>query len=161
MVSVPVFWVGITLIQRVSFKLGWVSVIAPGRWEKLVLPVPTLALPIAAAIAQILIRTIEDVSTRAFVPAGRAKGLSRGAVLWCHMLRNAALPTLAIAGVLLGELIAGAAVTQTVFGLNGFGRLAQRSVRTRDIAVLQAIVLISATGFVAISVIVDLVSWAD
>lgn len=160
MVSVPVFWVGITLIQLVSFKLGWVSVIAPGPWEKLVLPVLTLALPIAAPIAQILIRNIEDVSTRAFVPVARAKGLSRGAVLWRHVLRNAALPTLAIAGVLLGELIAGAVVTETVFGLNGLGRLAERSVRTQDIAVLQAIVLISAAAFVAISFLVDLVSLA-
>lgn len=160
MVSVPVFWVGITLIQLVSFKLGWVSVIAPGPWEKLVLPVLTLALPIAAPIAQILIRNIEDVSTRAFVPVARAKGLSRGAVLRLHVLRNAALPTLAISGVLLGELIAGAVVTETVFGLNGLGRLAERSVRTQDIAVLQAIVLISALGFVAISFIVDLVSLA-
>ncbi len=81
MVSVPVFWVGITLVQLVSFRLGWVSVITPGPWEKLVL---TLALPIAAPIAQILIRNIEDVSTRAFVPVARAKGLSRAAVLWRH-----------------------------------------------------------------------------
>lgn len=158
MVSVPVFWVGITLIQLVSFQLGWVSVIAPGPWEKLVLPVLTLALPIAAPIAQILIRNIEDVSTRAFVPVARAKGLSRASVLWRHVLRNAALPTLAIAGVLLGELIAGAVITETVFGLNGLGRLAERSVRTQDIAVLQAIVLISAAAFVAISFLVDLLS---
>ena len=111
------------------------------------LPVLTLALPIAAPIVQILIRNIEDVSTRTFVPVARAKGLSQGAVLWPQVLRNATLPTLAIAGVLLGELIAGAVVTETVFGLNGLGRLAERSVRTQDIAVLQAIVLISAAAF--------------
>lgn len=160
MVSVPTFWVGITLIQVVSFRLGWVSVIAPGPWEKLALPVLTLALPIAAPIAQILIRNIEEISARAFVPVARAKGLSRRAVLLRHVLRNAALPTLAIAGVLLGELIAGAVVTETVFGLNGLGRLAERSVRNQDIAVLQAIVLISAAAFVAISFLVDLVSLA-
>lgn len=64
--------------------------IAPGPWEKLVLPVLTLALPIAAPIAQILIRNIEDLALRAFVPVARAKGLSRAAVLWRHVLRNAA-----------------------------------------------------------------------
>ena len=124
------------------------------------LPVLTLALPIAAPIAQILIRNIEDVCLRAFIPVARVMGLSRGVVLRGHVLRNAALPTLAIAGVLLGELIAGAVVTETVFGLNGLGRLAERSVRTQDIAVLQTIVLISAAGFVAISFLVDLVSLA-
>lgn len=158
MISVPVFWVGIMLIQTVSFQLGWVSVIAPGPWERLVLPVLTIALPIAAPIAQILIRNIQAVQSSPFVGVARAKGASRAAVIWRHVLRNAALPTLAISGVLLGELIAGAVITETVFGLNGLGRLAERSVRTQDIAVLQAIVLISALGFVVINLIVDLLS---
>jgi peptide/nickel transport system permease protein len=162
MISVPVFWIGIMLIQIVSFRLGWVSVINPGPWERLVLPVLAIAVPIAAPIAQILLRSIEAVEARPFVLVARAKGASRARVLVAHVLKNAALPTLAIAGVLLGELIAGAVVTETVFGLNGLGRLAERSVRTQDIAVLQAIVLISALAFVIISLLVDLIAaWLD
>jgi peptide/nickel transport system permease protein len=160
MISVPVFWVGIMLIQVVSFRLGWVSVINPGPWERLVLPVLTIALPIAAPIAQILLRNIEAVEMRPFVAVARAKGASRFQVIVAHVLKNAALPTLAIAGVLLGELIAGAVVTETVFGLNGLGRLAERSVRTQDIAVLQAIVLISALAFVIVNLVVDLLATA-
>lgn len=158
MVSLPVFWIGIVLVQVVSFQLGWVSVIAPGPWERLVLPVLTLALPLAAPLAQVLVRSLEEVERRPFVTAARAKGLSRPAILWGHVLSNAALPALAIAGLLLGELIAGAVVTETVFGMNGLGRLAERSVRAQDIAVLQAIVLISALAFVVVNLLVDLLS---
>lgn len=160
LVSVPTFWVGIVLIQLVSFRLGWVPVINPGPWQKLVLPVLTIAVPIAAPLAQILLRNLEIIETRPFITVARAKGASRARVLFAHAARNAALPTLAIAGVLLGELIAGAVITETVFGLNGLGRLAERSVRTQDIAVLQAIVLISAAAFVVISLAVDLASVA-
>lgn len=158
MVSIPVFWIGIVLVQVVSFQLGWVAVIAPGPWERLVLPVLTLALPLAAPLAQVLTRSMEEVERRPFVAVARAKGLSRPAVLRRHVLGNAGLPALAIAGLLLGELIAGAVVTETVFGMNGLGRLAERSVRAQDIAVLQAVVLISAAAFVVVNLAVDLLS---
>lgn len=76
------------------------------------LPVLALALPIAAPIVQILIRNIEDVSTRTFVPVARAKGLSQGAVLWPQVLRNATLPTLAIAADAHAAATQGYAVCQ-------------------------------------------------
>ena len=160
MISLPVFWIGIMLVQVVSFQLGWVSVIAPGPWEKMVLPVLTLALPIAAPLTRVLLSSIEGTERQPFVAVARAKGLSRRATLGRHVLGNAALPVLAIGGLLLGELIAGAVVTETVFGMNGLGRLAERSVRTQDIAVLQAIVVISALAFVLVNLVVDLISLA-
>lgn len=156
MISIPVFWLGIMLIQIFSFRLGLVSVIAPGPWERLILPVVAIAVPIAAPLAQILIRNLDKVSAQPFVPVARAKGASRSWVLLRHVARNALLPVMTIAGVLFGELLAGAVITETVFGLNGVGRLAERSVRFQDTAVLQAIVVIAAFGFVAINLIVDL-----
>ena len=99
---------------------------------------------------------LDKVSTQPFVSVARAKGASRSWVLLRHVARNALLPVLTIAGVLFGELLAGAVITETVFGLNGVGRLAERSVRFQDTAVLQAIVVIAAFGFVAINLIVDL-----
>jgi peptide/nickel transport system permease protein len=77
-------------------------------------------------------------------------------VLWRHVARNAVLPTLTIAGVLFGELLAGAVVTEAVFGLNGIGSLTQRAVGNQDIAVLQALVVFSAVAFVLINLVVDL-----
>jgi peptide/nickel transport system permease protein len=157
MVSLPVFWLGVVLIQVFSFRLKLIPVIGAGPWEGLILPVATLAVPIAAPMAQILIRAIDEVSVQPFVAVARAKGASPSWVLWRHVLRNALAPTLTIAGVLFGELLAGAVVTETVFGLNGFGRLTEQAVNNQDAAMLQAIVVLSALGFVTVNLLVDLV----
>ena len=155
-VSVPVFWLGIMLIQILSFRLGWISVINPGPWEGLILPTLTLAVPISAPLAQILLRNIDTVLAQPFVAVARAKGASRAWVLLHHVARNALLPTLTIAGVLFGELLAGAVVTEAVFGLNGLGTLTQQAVGNQDTAVLQAVVVVSAAAFVLINLAVDL-----
>ena len=155
-VAVPVFWLGIMLIQLFSFQLGLVSVISPGGVERLVLPVMTLAIPISAPLAQILMRNIDQVLTQPFVAVARAKGASHRWVLWRHVARNAVLPSLTIAGVLFGELLTGAVVTEAVFGLNGLGGLTQQAVGNQDTAVLQAVVVVSAAAFVTINLAVDL-----
>ncbi|WP_225772208.1 ABC transporter permease [Inquilinus sp. Marseille-Q2685] len=157
-VSVPTFWLGIMLIQVFSFRLKLIPVINPGPWEGLVLPVLTLAVPISAPLAQVLVRSIDEVSTHPFVAVARAKGASRAGVLWRHVARNALLPTLTIAGVLFGEILAGAVITETVFGLNGLGTLTERAVRNQDTAVIQAVVVLSAAGFVVVNLIVDLLA---
>ncbi|AWM86499.1 ABC transporter permease [Microvirga sp. 17 mud 1-3] len=155
-VSTPVFWLGILLIQVFSFQLRLIPVINPGPWEALILPVLTLAVPISAPLAQILIRNIDEVMTEPFIAVARAKGASRSWVLWKHVAKNAILPTLTIGGILFGELLAGAVVTEAVFGLNGIGGLTQRAVGSQDIAVLQALVVFSAVAFVLINLAVDL-----
>ncbi len=155
-VSIPTFWLGIMLIQIFSFRLRLVPVINPGEWEGLILPVLTIALPVSAPMAQILLRNIDEVLTRPFVSVARAKGASHTFVLWRHVAKNALLPVLTVAGVLFGELLAGAVITETVFGLNGIGSLAEQAVNFQDVAVLQAIVVISAAAFVTINLAVDL-----
>lgn len=155
-ISVPTFWLGIALIQIFSFRLKLIPVINPGEWVGLILPIVTLAISISAPLAQILIRSIDEVQTQPFVAVARAKGASRSGVLWRHVARNAMLPALTIAGILFGELIAGALITETVFGLSGLGQLTQQSVNNQDVAVLQAIVVISAAAFVTINLLVDL-----
>lgn len=155
-VSVPVFWLAMVLIQLFSFQLGWVKVIGAGPVEGLVLPVLTLAVPISAPLAQILIRSMEDVLRQPFVAVVRARGASRWWVLSRNVARNALLPTLTIAGVLLGELVAGAVVTETVFGRAGIGRLTEQAVAHQDVAVLQAIVVLAAVAFVTVNLAVDL-----
>jgi peptide/nickel transport system permease protein len=155
-VSVPTFWLGIMLIQIFSFRLRLVPVINPGPWEGLILPILTIAVPISAPMAQILLRNVDEVLTRPFVAVARAKGASQGWVLWRHVAKNAFLPVLTVAGVLFGELLAGAVITETVFGLNGIGSLTEQAVNFQDVAVLQAIVVLSAAGFVTINLAVDL-----
>ena len=156
-VSVPVFWLGILLIQVFSFQLRLVPVINPGPWERMILPVAALAVPISAPLAQILLLNIDALLTQPFVAVARAKGASRLHVLWRHVVPNALLPVLTIGGVLFGELLTSAVVTEAVFGLNGLGTLTQQAVAGQDVAVLQAIVVISAAAFVVINLAIDLV----
>ena len=155
-ISLPTFWLGIALIQIFSFQLHWVPVINPGPLQGLVLPVIAVAIPISAPLAQILLRTMDHIAAQPFVAVARAKGMSEPRVLWRHVTGNALLPTLNIAGLLLGELIAGALITETVFGRSGLGQLTQQAVNNQDIAILQAVVMISALGFVVINLLVDL-----
>uniref|UniRef100_UPI0034C68BBE ABC transporter permease subunit n=1 Tax=Rhizobium sp. TaxID=391 RepID=UPI0034C68BBE len=83
-------------------------------------------------------------------------GLSHAKVLWRHVAKNTLLPVLTVAGLLFGELIASAVITETVFVLNGIGGLTKQAVDSQDVAVLQAIVVIAATAFVVINLVVDL-----
>ncbi|MGJ4844821.1 ABC transporter permease [Leifsonia sp. Le1] len=155
-ISVPTFWLGITLIQVFSFRLHLVPVIGGSPAQQLILPVITLAVPISAPLAQVLVRSIDEVNTQPFVAVVRAKGASASWVLWRHVAKNALLPTLTIAGVLFGELIAGAVVTESVFGRNGIGRLTQAAVGGQDTPVLQAVVLLAAFVYVIVNLAVDL-----
>lgn len=155
-ISLPTFWLGIALIQLFSFQLRLIPVINPTPLQGLILPIVTVAIPISAPLAQILMRSLDQMAAQPFVAVARAKGLSETAVLWRHVTGNALLPVLNIAGLLLGELIAGALITETVFGRSGLGQLTQQAVNNQDIAVLQAVVMISALGFVLINLMVDL-----
>ncbi|MEZ0140912.1 ABC transporter permease [Microbacterium sp. NRRL B-14842] len=155
-VAVPVFWLGILLIQVFSFGLGWVPIVGADPISGLILPVLTLAVPISAPLAQVLVRSIDRVQAQPFVTVVRAKGAPPAWVLARSVARNAAVPTLTIAGVLFGELVGGAVVTETVFGRTGIGRLTEQAVANQDIPVLQGVVLLSALGFVVISFAVDL-----
>lgn len=154
-VAIPVFWLGIMLVQIFSFQLGWIPIINPSPTQGLILPVATLAVPIAAPIAQVFIRSMQEVLQAPFITVVRAKGASQSWVLWRNVMRNALLPTLTMAGVLFGELIGGAVVTETIFGRNGIGRIAQQAVHDQDTMVLQAIVVLTAASFVVLTLIVD------
>lgn len=156
-ISIPVFWLGIVLVQIFSFRLGWVPVINPGPIEGLILPVVALALPISAPIAQVLIRAIDDVRMQPFVTVVRSRGASEWWILSRNVARNAVLPALTMAGLLFGELISGAVITETVFGRTGIGRVTEQAVVAQDTPVLQAVVVISAAVFVLINLAVDLV----
>jgi len=155
-VSLPVFWVGIILIQIFSFQLRLIPAIGADPVQSLILPVATLAIPIAAPLAQVLMRSIDEVRERPFVAVVRARGASTSWLLWRNVARNALLPTLTMAGLLFGELVGGAVVTETVFARNGIGQITAQAVANRDTPVLLAVVVISTVTFVVINLVVDL-----
>lgn len=155
-ISIPTFWLGILLIQLVSFKWKLLPAVGGSELQQLILPVLTLAIPISAPLAQVLCRSLDDVYLQPFVAVATAKGASRSWILWRHVGGNALLPVLTMAGLLFGELIAGSVVTETVFGRNGIGRLTERAVASQDIPMLQGVVILSALVFVVVNLLVDL-----
>lgn len=155
-VAMPTFWVGLILIQVVSFQWGLLPALGDTTAAGLVLPAVTLSLPGAALIAQVLGAGLTTQLGLPYVATARAKGASRPRVHLGHALRNAAIPSLTLAGVLAGELLAGAIVVETVFSRPGIGRLTSTAVGAQDLPLVQGIVLLAAAVFVLANLVVDL-----
>ncbi|TBV02052.1 ABC transporter permease [Phytopseudomonas dryadis] len=154
--SVPVFWMGLLLIQVFAFGLGWFPATGSRGFDSLVLPAVTLAIPSAAVYAQVLQRGFQGVWQEAYIATAYAKGLSRAQVQARHAFKNAALPILTLIGLQVGNTVSGAVLVETIFARNGVGRLAQEAVLRQDIPVVLAIVAVSAAAFVLVNLIVDL-----
>ncbi|AFU00283.1 ABC transporter permease [Nocardia brasiliensis] len=155
-VSVPTFWTGLLLLQLFSFQLRWVPAFGGHGIAGTILPALTLGLPIGAVIAQVLTAGLESTWRQPFVDVALAKGGSRWWVQRKHVLRPASVPTFTIAGVLVGNMLAGSVVVETVFARQGVGRLTQTAVLAQDIPVVQGIVLLTSTVFVTVNLAVDL-----
>lgn len=155
-VSVPSFWVGLLLIQLFCFDLGWFPSTGTDGPSSYVLPAISMALPAGAILAQVLTSSFEKTLREPYIATAKAKGLSRGAIQLRHALRNAALPTLTLLGLLIANAVTGAVIAETVFSISGVGRLAQQAVLAQDVPVVQAIVLLAAVAFVLVNLIVDL-----
>ena len=160
--SVPVFWMGLLLIQVFAFGLGWFPATGSQGLDSLVLPAITLAIPSAAVYAQVLQRGFQHVAREPYITTAYAKGLSRAQVQYRHGLKNAALPILTLFGLQVGNTVSGAVLVETIFARSGIGRLAQEAVLRQDIPVVLAIVAVSAAAFVLVNLLVDLLyPWLD
>ncbi|GIE88218.1 ABC transporter permease [Actinoplanes regularis] len=156
-VSVPVFLSGVLMLQIFSFQLGWFPSFGDQGWRSLVLPLVTLAIPVAGPIAQLLVRSFAGEFHSGYVTTSWAKGATRGRIIVGDVLRNAALPALTIAGVTFGNLIAGAVITETVFARKGVGRMTQTAINTLDLPLVAGIVVLVAVSFAVINLAVDLI----
>ncbi|MFD1815241.1 ABC transporter permease [Rhodococcus gannanensis] len=155
-VAVPTFWVGLILLQVFSFRLKLFPAFGEGGFDHLLLPAITLALPTGAVVAQVLAASLDTTLRQPFVEAARAKGASRLHIQTRHALRLSSIPAFTIAGVLVGTLLAGSVVVETVFSRAGLGRLTQTSVMAQDIPVVQGVVVFSSLVFVLVNLAVDL-----
>ncbi|KQU39462.1 ABC transporter permease [Rhodococcus sp. BP-241] len=156
-VAVPTFWVGLLLLQVFSFGLPIFPAFGDRGFGSLVLPAITLAVPTGAVIAQVLATSLTTTWRQPFTTAAEAKGASRWRIQTRHVLRLASVPAFTIAGVLVGELLAGSVVVETVFSRAGVGRLTQTSVLAQDIPVVQGIVVLTSLVFVVVTLAVDIV----
>ncbi|MGB4779424.1 ABC transporter permease [Microbacterium sp.] len=156
-VAVPSFWFGLMLIQWFSFQLPWFPAVGDKGLAALVLPAIALALPTSAAIAQLLAKSLRTTLGEPYIDTAWAKGAARPRVHFRHALRNAALPALTMTGLVVGQLLSGTVVTETVFSRPGVGRVTAVAVQQQDIPLVQAIVLFAAAVFVLANLVVDLV----
>ncbi|WP_178945197.1 ABC transporter permease [Kocuria sp. TGY1127_2] len=155
-VSLPTFWVGLLLLQLFSFRLGVIPAIGAQGIAGVILPAVTLSLPLGAMIAQVLLRSLTQAWSRQFMTTYRAAGLGRLRLLLSHALPPAGVSLLSIAGVVLGNVLGGAVIVETVFTRNGIGRLAETSVTGQDMPVVLGVVAFSALVFVVVNLVVDL-----
>ena len=162
-IAIPNFWFAIILILQFAVKLQWFSAGGfpgwdDGLWEPvkaLVLPATALAVVQAAILARITRSAVLDVLREDFVRTARAKGLSRRAVLWRHVLRNAMVPVLTVMGLQFANLLTGTIVVEYVFSLPGLGRLIFQAIANRDLVVVRNVVMLLAAAVIAINFIVD------
>ncbi|HWJ86437.1 MAG TPA: ABC transporter permease [Cellulomonas sp.] len=156
-VAVPSFWFGLMLVQWFSFEIPIFPALGNQGFSSAVLPAITLALPTSALIAQMLSRSLLHTLREPYVDTALAKGASRTRVHFRHALRNAALPALTVTGLVVGGLLSGAVVTETVFSRAGIGRLTATSVAAQDIPVVQGVVLVAAAVYVLVNLLIDVV----
>ena len=164
LLSIPSFWLGLLLLYVFGIQLEWLPVVgyvsfADNPWQALtflVLPIVTLTLVEFGSIARMARASTIEVLRLEYIAHARAKGLSEGAVLWRHALRNAFAPTLTLIGLILGNLLGGIAVLETVFTLPGIGRLMVDSIFARDYPVLQGCLLLITGIYVLVNLLVDL-----
>jgi len=154
--AIPVFWFGLLLILLFAVNLRWLPSLGRGTIAHLVLPALTLATYELALYLRLFNSSLAAESQQDYVRTAYAKGQSRVNVLLRHMLPNALLPLITIAGLNLGLLLGGTVVTETVFSWPGVGRLIVQSVGQRDYPVIIAGVVVVCLIFVIVNLIVDL-----
>ncbi|MFG1624888.1 nickel ABC transporter permease [Kribbella sp. NPDC049227] len=154
--STPSFWLGIVLILVFARGLKVLPSAGSGTWSHLVLPTITLALPFLAILVRLTRSGLLEVVHEGYVQTARAKGLGEGIVILVHALRNALIPIVTVVGLQFGALLGGTVIVETVFAWPGVGRLLIDSIGRRDYGVVQASILIVATIFVVINLLVDL-----
>jgi len=155
-VSLPNFWLGMLFVIFFSVNLGWLppsGFDTPAQW---VLPTLTLGLTQMALIMRMARSSMLEVIRQDYIRTARAKGQKESIVIWRHAIRNAMIPVTTYVGLLFGWLLGGAVLTETIFSINGVGRLMVQSIRTRDLPIVLGGILILSMAFTLVNLLVDI-----
>jgi peptide/nickel transport system permease protein len=162
--SVPHFWLGLLFITWFAVDLHWlpasgyVTLRHPvANLEHMIMPCIVLGIGFAAVLMRQMRSSMLTSLGTDYVRTARAKGLSERTVVWRHALRNSLITVTTVIGLQLGALISGAVITETIFGIAGFGRLTIEAVNQRDYTLIQGVVLVAAAGYVIVNLTVDVV----
>ncbi len=162
--SVPSFWLGIMLILLLSVRLRWlpasgfVSLLESpwGNLQRMMMPAFVLGAGLAAVLMRQTRNSMIDILSADYIRTAWSKGLGGRAVIFRHAIRNGLIPVVTILGLQTGALMGGAVVTEQIFVVPGFGRLIVEAVFTRDYPLVQGVVLITASAYVLVNLLVDL-----
>lgn len=163
-VAIPNFWFAMILVLVFAINLRWFSAGGFAGWDKglwpglksLTLPAIALALPQASILARVMRSALIDILGEDFVRTARAKGLSRKQALWRHGVRNALIPVLTIIGLQFSFLLAGSIIIEQVFYLPGLGRLVFQAISSRDLIVVESVVMLLVFAVIVVNFAVDL-----
>ena len=154
--SSPVFWIGIVLLAVFAFGLGWFPVAGTRSAATVVLPALTLALPVSALISQVLRDGIDEAERQPFAETVRSRGAGPSRLVLRHSLRHGAASALTLTAYLIGSLLGGAVLVETVFARPGLGRVTLTAIVDRDLPVVAGVIMLSALVFVIVNVAVEL-----
>ncbi|MCB1364778.1 MAG: ABC transporter permease [Rhodobacteraceae bacterium] len=163
-IAVPNFWFAMMLVLIFAVDLRWFRAGGFAGWDKgfwvamhsLTLPAISLALPQAAILTRVMRSALLDILGEDFMRTARAKGLSRRQTLWRHGVRNALIPVLTIIGLQFSFLLAGSIIIEQVFNLPGLGRLVFQSISSRDLIVVESVVMLLVFAVIVVNFLVDL-----
>lgn len=154
-VSMPSFWMGLMLMYYFSVELGLFPVAGWGTLSHMVLPAITLGSGGAAIIARMTRASMLEVIRQDYIRTARAKGVSEAKIVFKHALKNALIPIITVVGLQFGTLLGGTVLTESVFAINGVGQLVINAIRTRDLPMVQGIVLMVSIIFMLVNMGVD------
>jgi len=154
--SLPNFWLGIMMVLLFGVTLRWLPTSGFQSALSLVLPSITLAAFPTALVARLTRSSLLEILGQDYIRTGRAKGLGESRVVLRHALRNATIPLATVLGLQIGTLLGGAVITESIFAWPGMGKLVVDAIFFRDFPVVQTILILSATIFVLINLLVDL-----
>ncbi|MDD2427526.1 MAG: ABC transporter permease [Eubacteriales bacterium] len=154
--SVPSFWLGLMSMLLFSLILGWLPSSGVGTWKHLVMPVATLALPIAAYLSRITRTSMLETINQDYVRTAKSKGASTKRQIWVHTLRNALLPIISQIGMSFASLLGGALITEVVFGIPGFANEILTAIKIKDVPVVMGATIFLCVVFMVVMLIVDI-----
>jgi peptide/nickel transport system permease protein len=154
--SVPIFVIGIVVLKVFAFNLRWIPPVDNHTFTALIAPAATVGLVVSGPLSQVLSNSIRRTRGQPFVHVMHARGAGEGYIFRKNILRNSSLPIVTLLGLTIGELLAGAVVTETVYARAGLGQLIVTSVNTQDLPVVQGVVLLTTAIYVIVNLITDL-----
>ncbi len=154
--AMPSFWLGLMLMVVFGLQLAWLPISGADSWDGFILPGVVLAFSAIPSLTRLTRSGMIEALASDYIRTARAKGLRRLSILVKHGFRNAAIPVVSIAAVQLGFMLGGSVVIETVFALHGVGYLAWESISKNDFPVVQAVVLVLALIYIALTLIADL-----